>query len=56
MTVVNHPNPPHNWRDAEGNVDWDAYWQGHQEQRPDVVIPTHPNCATCDGGGCGDCR
>lgn len=18
-------------------------------------IPTYPNCATCDGGGCGDC-
>lgn len=23
---------------------------------PDAIYPTYPDCATCDGGGCGDCR
>lgn len=26
-----------------------------QEQGPLRRIPTYPKCATCDGGGCGDC-
>ncbi|UVK58458.1 hypothetical protein SEA_GLOBIWARMING_66 [Arthrobacter phage GlobiWarming] len=28
---------------------------GESSADPLRRIPTYPNCATCDGGGCGDC-
>jgi hypothetical protein len=60
MAVVNHPNPPHKWRDAEGNVDWDAYAAEAQERLPlsrSWTLDEHGStgCGTGDGGGCRDC-
>lgn len=60
MAVVNHPNPPHNWRDADGNVDWDGYadqvsWEMESLGDGRSISRGFGGCATCDGGGCGDC-
>lgn len=35
---------------------WDAVdVQEIEDESPLHVHPTYSNCATCDGGGCGDC-
>ena len=66
MAVVNHPNPPHDWRDGDGNVDWDAYadqareaaeasWTMEALGNGRSISRGFGGCATCDGAGCGDC-
>jgi hypothetical protein len=71
MAVVNHPNPPHRWRDADGNVDWDAHTDETDEKDPQDRLPLTMGewntdefgrtlsgafvCSTCEGGGCRDC-
>ncbi len=42
--------------DWNTGTDWNTYWDERQRRWPDVVVPTYRDCATCDGGGCGDCR
>lgn len=35
----------------------DGFGTGHDDGSDQLrVHPTYPDCATCDGGGCGDCR
>lgn len=45
---------PQRWLDAEGNTDWDAHAQ-HADELRDAELADRESCATCDGGGCGDC-
>lgn len=58
---MTHPR----WRDAEGNIDWDAAADEAKQAKWDmedlgdnrsVSRGFGGGCATCDGGGCGDCR
>lgn len=57
MAVVNHPNPP--YLDADGNSDWpepEGSWEMEALGNGRSISRGFGGCATCDGGGCGDCR
>lgn len=42
MAVVNHPDPPHNFRDGDGNVDWTA---GEQDDLEAYITGQGPEFA-----------